>query len=231
MKLTGSKDHATYSNVAPQYDAWLAERMPYWTTSAAPDIPDFVDPETLREWSLKSFWTGYGYASTAFKENTDGNTSAQGYFNNVVQSQVATAKALEGAVSPMQRVYHASFLTNYVFREGRLKGFSVGGSERWESKAAIGFYGKAGDPTQPLLLNVVDITRPIYDSGNYYTDLWVSYSRKIWNDRIKMKIQLNVNNVTEGGHLQATQVNFDGTPWAFRIVDPRQFILTTSFEF
>jgi hypothetical protein len=215
----------------PQYDDWLAERMPKWTTSAAPDIPDFVDPNSGREWSLSHFWTGYGYSGEALKENTNGNTSAEAYYNNVVVSQLATAKALEGASSPLERKYHASFLTNYVFNEGKLRGFSVGGSERWESKAAIGFYGKAGDPTQPDLLNVADVTRPVYDSGNYYTDLWIAYTRKIANDRIKMKIQLNVNNVTEGGHLQPTQVNFDGKPWAYRIIDPRQYILTASFEF
>ena len=232
MKFTGSKQQSTYTNIAPQYDAWLAERLPKWTTNGAPDIPDFVDPNTSRRWSLKNFWTGYGYTGVAQIENTDGNTSAQAYFNNVVQSQVALAKALEGARSPLERRYHASFLTNYTFREGKLKGVSVGGAERFESKAAIGFYGKVGDPVNsPTVINLNDVTRPVYDSGNYYTDLWVSYSRKIFKDKIGWKLQLNCENATEGGRLMPTQVNFDGTPWAFRIIDSRKFTLTSTFNF
>ncbi len=236
MKITGSKDQATYKNIAPQYDAWIAERMPKWTTSVANDIPDFVDPNNQRRWSLKQFWTGYGFTNVALAENNNLDKSPQGYFNDVVLGIVANAKALEGAVSPLQRIYHASFLTNYVFTNdnfgGKLKGWSIGGSERWESKAAIGYYGKASDPNQPALINTADITRPVWgDDGNYYTDVWVAYSRKIWNNRIGMKIQLNVNDVFESGRLLPTQVNFDGSPWAFRIIDPRQFILQSTFTF
>ena len=232
MKFTGSKQQSTYTNIAPQYDAWLAERLPKWTTNAAPEIPDFVDPNDSRRWSLKNFWTGYGYTTVARIENTDGNTSAEAYHNNVVVSQVALAKALEGARSPLERQYHASFLTNYTFREGKLKGVSVGGAERWESRAAIGFFGKVGDPiNSPTVINLNDVTRPVFDSGNYYTDLWVSYSRKIFRDRIGWKIQLNCENATEGGRLMPTQVNFDGTPWAFRIIDSRKFTLTSTFNF
>ncbi len=232
MKLTGSKQQSTYTNIAPQYDAWLAERLPKWQTNAAPEIPDFVDPNTSRRWSLKNFWTGYGYNGVAQIENTDGNTSAQAYFNNVVASQVALAKALEGAVSPLERRYHASLVTNYNIREGRFKGVSFGGAERWESRAAIGFYGKVGDPVNsPTVINLNDVTRPVYDSGNYYTDLWIGYSRRIFNNRVGWKIQLNCNNATEDGRLMPTQVNFDGTPWAYRIIDSRQFILTSTFTF
>jgi hypothetical protein len=39
-----------------------------------------------------------------------------------------------------------------------------------------------------------------------------------------------VRNAFEGGRLQAIGVNPDGAPYNFRIIDPRQFILTASFE-
>ncbi len=64
-----------------------------------------------------------------------------------------------------------------------------------------------------------------------YPDLWIGYSRRIMRDKIGWKLQLNVNNVTEGGGIQATAVNFDGQPYTFRIVDPRQFVLTSTFTF
>lgn len=237
VKITGSKSEATYSNIAPQYDAWVNYRMPTWTTMAAADIPDFTDPNTSRKWSLSNFWNAYGYSSTTYFENTDGNTSSKNYFNNTVVAQVAGAKALEGAVSPSQRMYHASLLTNYTFTPdqfgGKLKGWSVGGSERWESRAAIGYYGKVRDPDiNATLINYNDTTRPIWgDNGNYYTDLWLAYSRKIFHNRIGMKVQLNCNNALESGRLVPVAANWDGTPWAFRIIDPRQWIVQTTFNF
>jgi hypothetical protein len=33
-----------------------------------------------------------------------------------------------------------------------------------------------------------------------------------------------------GGHLQPTAVNPDGSPWRFRIIDPRQFIASATFD-
>ncbi len=234
MKLTGTKTESIFSDVAPQYDAWKAVRLPKWETSAATDIPDFVTivGSGTREWSLSKFWTGYGYSPEALKENQNGQTSALAYFNQVVESEVATAKQLEGAVAPNQRIYHASFLTNYAFQNGRFKGFSTGGSLRWESRAAVGFYGKAANPLTPLVINATDVSRPIYlDNGNYYTDLWFAYSRKVFKDKVRMKIQLNINNVFEDGGLQAIAANFDGLPYGYRIVDPRQFVLTTTFDF
>ncbi len=230
MKLTGAKQETLYTKVAPEYDTWLAQRQPVWLAARATDIPDFTDGAGT-QYSLSNFWTSYGYSSAARLSNTDGNTSAQNYFNNVVVSQVALAKALEGVVAATQRKYRASFLTNYTIPGGKLKGFSVGGNQRWESKAAIGYRGRVGDPTNPLNINLADPSQPVFDDGNFYTDLWLSYSRKIFNNRYGWKIQLNVNNVTEDGHLQPTAVNFDGTPWAFRIIDSRQFILTSTLTF
>jgi hypothetical protein len=39
-----------------------------------------------------------------------------------------------------------------------------------------------------------------------------------------------VQNVTESGHLQGVAVNPDGTFNQYRIIDPRQFIFTTTFN-
>jgi hypothetical protein len=231
MKLSGTKTKSIYTDVAPQYDTWIAERLPVWESLAINDIPDFTDGAG-RAYSLRNFWTGYGFTTVARIENTDGNTSPKAYFENVVLSEVGLAKALEGSVAPNQRIYRVNFLTNYRFTSGKLKGFSTGGSVRWESKAAVGYYGRAANPLLPLVINASDTTRPVYfDNGNYYTDIWFSYSRKIFNDKVGMKIQLNVNNALENGGLVPIAANWDGTPWAYRIIDPRQFILTTTFDF
>ena len=46
-----------------------------------------------------------------------------------------------------------------------------------------------------------------------------------------MKLQLNCANALESGHLQVVSVNLDGSPYAYRIIDPRLFTLTASFDF
>jgi len=234
IKFTADKGQTTYSNIAPQYDAWLNVRMPVWTSLVSPLAAadnTFTDAGGV-QYSLQNFWNAYGYSSNAILTSAVGNTSTKSYFNINVASQYATAKALEGAAAMDQRQYHASILTNYAFRTGRLKGFSVGGAERWESKAIIGYFGKVNDPVGfPGVVNLADVTRPVYDSGNLYTDVWVAYGRKIFNNKIGWKIQFNINNVLEGGRLMPIAVNLDGTPYAWRIIDPRQYVLSTSFTF
>ena len=55
--------------------------------------------------------------------------------------------------------------------------------------------------------------------------------KQLLKDLQAKDIQINVNNALENGRLMPTQVNFDGTPWAFRIIDPRQIVLTATFSF
>ena len=229
MKVTGGKQETSYTDVAPEYDEWFAVRNPVWQAATATDIADFTDANGT-QYSLKNFWSSYGYSSAARITNTDGNTSAGSYFDNVVTSQIALAKALEGVAAPSQRKYRMSFLTNYTFQEGRFRGWSVGGSQRWASKAAIGYFGYAAVPGSSTI-NRADVTRPVWDEGQFTTDFWVSYSRRILNDKVRMKIQFNIDNVFEDGGLEPFAVNFDGSPWAYRIKDPRAFKLTTKFDF
>ena len=61
-------------------------------------------------------------------------------------------------------------------------------------------------------------------------DLNMSYTTRLFNGRIRTRFQLNIKNATESGHLQGIAVNPDGQFWQYRIIDPRQFILTTTFD-
>ena len=61
-------------------------------------------------------------------------------------------------------------------------------------------------------------------------DLFVSHRIRLFNNKVSANLQLNVRNAFEGGRLQAIGVNPDGTPYNFRIIDPRQFILTATFD-
>jgi hypothetical protein len=49
-------------------------------------------------------------------------------------------------------------------------------------------------------------------------------------DRFRGKAPLNVRNVLEDGRLQKVGVNPDGSTYAYRIINPRQFILSLTFD-
>ncbi len=237
MKFTFGKQDTKYSNVLKEFDDWFAVRNPVWQAAKATDylLPQYADLTTYttsggREVDLTNFWTSYGFNSAVSLTDQFGNTNVANYYNINVTPQYLLARDLDGQSAPGQRKYRWSLLTSYNFEEGRFKNFFVGGSERWEDRSVIGYYGRASG-ANGTSLDVSDVSRPIYDSANSYTDLWVGYRRKVMNDQVNMKIQLNVTNVFEGGGLQTVAVNYDGSPYAYRIVDPRQFILTTSFDF
>jgi hypothetical protein len=64
-----------------------------------------------------------------------------------------------------------------------------------------------------------------------YIDVFVAYRTRLFSDRVRASFQLNVKNIGEsGGRLLTTAVFPDGSPLAYRIIDPRQFILSASFE-
>jgi len=107
------------------------------------------------------------------------------------------------------------------------KRISVGGAVRWEGKGAIGYYG-----VQQLPANIteLDVDRPIYDQGHYYVDVLMSYRTRLWSDKIGATFQLNVRNIQEGGRLQPINAGPDGEPNSYRIVAPRQFILSATFD-
>jgi len=98
---------------------------------------------------------------------------------------------------------------------------------RWEDKGAIGYNGVLNTAG---VYQSLDATRPIYDKSRTYIDLLASYRTKLYKGRIDANFQLNVRNVQESGRLQAISALPNGAPSAYRIIDPRQFILSASFD-
>ena len=109
-----------------------------------------------------------------------------------------------------------------------LKNLSVGGAVRWESKASVGYYGAA--PAADGIVRNYDPNRPIWDKARYYFDLSSAYRLKLFNGKVSTRLQLNVKNVFENGRLQPVAYNPDGAGFAYRIIDPRQFILSANFD-
>ena len=221
IKFTAGKQETVYTNLAPEFDAWVAERMPLWLAARAAGFPDFWNTTGQDLSNAGLTGTGLGAAQRV-----------QDYWFTNVDPIMRTAKRLEGKVTPEQRKWRWNVITNYVFEQGALKDFGIGGAARWEDRAAIGYYGEAPDPDG--IIRSLDVNRPIFDGKQFHLDAWVSYTvRRIpwFGDKVRTKLQLNVRDALENGGLEPIAVNPDGQKVAFRIKDPRQWFLTATFDF
>jgi hypothetical protein len=249
-----TKTEAINTAAGSAVDDYIAARMPVWTTLEDPRFTQTTytpapggtagtyTPNNLPVgatghllwWNIlgSQFNTLAGYNST--------NSAATNFLGNV-DAPMSVFRALIGRPLPQIRKYSVKFNTKYnlegISDNKILKNMSVGGSLRYSSKGSIGFYGLGYDPSKDLSLPEnkilqLDTNRPIYSPAQTYVDLFVSYRTKLFNDKVKTTIQLNVKNVGEsGGGLLATSAFLDGRPSTYRIIDPRQFILSTAFEF
>lgn len=164
-----------------------------------------------------------------YADKYNGNAFYGKYFNNSFGGQhYLYSKAVEGQEDPKVRKYRFNFITNYTFTEGRFKGFNVGGAYRYQDAAAIGFALKQDPDT---LDYYPDPTSTFNDDKNKFVDMWVGYRRRIMNDRVSWKVQLNIRNVFADNDPLVAQYQPDGSWARAKLPSPRQFILQNSFNF
>ncbi|HKB89641.1 MAG TPA: TonB-dependent receptor, partial [Opitutaceae bacterium] len=196
------------SNVSSDINQWISERLPIWTI--------IVDPRTNALW----WTTNYGGSQTP----------AQNYAS-FIQAPFSVVKQLEGKSAPDIRKYNARLATSFglaaISDNNTIRKFTIGGALRWEDKGAIGYYGKQ---SLPAIITDLDASRPIYDKAHLYVDAFVKYRTPLFYDRVMATFQVNVRNIEENGRLQPIGAYPDGTPNAYRIVDPRQFIVQVTFD-
>ncbi len=203
LKATAAQQQSIDNNIGPALSAYLDSRLPIWTTAKD---------------DAGNLW---------WKTNTSAGT-AENFYIGSVSAPLKLAQANQGKPRTQVREWRFNAITNYNFTQGRLKNFSVGGAVRWEDKASIGFRGAA--PDADGVIRTLDRTKPLFDKSRYYFDASAGYNLRLYSGKIRTRIQLNVRNAFENGRLQAVAVNPDGQPYAYRIIDPRQFILTTTFD-
>jgi hypothetical protein len=195
--------------------------MPVWTTLVDQAASMYWTPAQLAAEPQHLWWT----------HNYGGTQTAQANFVAFVQTPYSVIKQLEGQANPQLRRYNLRMSTNLrlngITDHRILKDFNVGGAVRWESPAAIGFWGRQSLPDS---ITDLDVRKPIYDKAHTYVDLVVGYKTILFRGKVPASFQLNVRNVTEGGRLQPVGAYPDGTINTYRIVDPRQFILTATFD-
>ena len=215
IKFTGSKTSAQDDKVSPAIYNWWQTRIPVWT-SLRSDI-------TPGDGKGNLWWDTIPVNDTRTPETR--------YLGDQYGPYWAAATNA-GRPRSQIREYRFAALSNYDFSSGMFKNFNVGGAVRWESKASIGFGAAAPEKSGPYQGTVLflDNNKPYWDKARYYVDLSAGYKFKMWRDKIRAKVQLNVKDVLEDGRLQAVGVNPDGNPYAYRIINPRQFILSTTFD-
>ena len=76
----------------------------------------------------------------------------------------------------------------------------------------------------------LDKDQPYWSKARYYFDLSAGYKFRLFGDRVRARAQLNIRNVLEDGRLQSVAVNPDGSTYVYRIIDPRQIILSLNFD-
>ncbi len=213
-----TQNESTNANVSNDIAQWIAERMPVWTT--------IRDQRTGQLW-----WnTNYGGSQTA----------AQNYAV-FVGSPYAVVQQSQGTPLPQIRKYSVRFSTNLKLagftEQPTLKKFEVGGALRWMDAGFLGYYGQQ---QLPATITDLDRTRPIRDKGNFFgltttghysLDLNLRYRTRLSGNRVPTTLQLNIRNLQEAGNrLQPIGAFPDGTPHTYRIVDPRQFVFTATFD-
>ena len=216
IKFTGAQVEAIDMSVSPEiYDYWQ-KRLPVWTTIRGDRVPGSGDGQGALWWTTVA---------------TNGTTPEASYNSGLI-SPYLLAVANVGKPRSQVRKYRWATVTNYDFTEGRLKNFNVGGAVRWEDKGAIGFLGKApavGGALPGAILQL-DPNRPVWDRARFYADLAAGYRFRLFGEKVRGKVQLNVKNAFENGRLQRVGINPDGSTFAYRIINPRQFILSTMFD-
>jgi outer membrane receptor protein involved in Fe transport len=221
VSLNFTDTQAYIKNVSSTLQTWIDQRMAVWTTLVDQAASVNWTPAQLAAEPQHLWWT----------HNYGGSQTAQANFVAFVQTPYSVIKQLEGQANPQLRRYNLRMSTNLrlngITDHRILKDFNVGAAVRWESPAAIGFWGRQSLPDS---ITDLDVSKPIYDKAHTYVDLVVGYKTKLFRGKVPASFQLNVRNVTEGGRLQPIGANPDGTINTYRIVDPRQFILSATFD-
>ena len=140
-------------------------------------------------------------------------------------------KGNEGKPNPEQREWRFNLITNYTFRDGGLKGLSIGGAVRYQDEFAGG-YPLINDVDRGLVLP--DTDNPWFGKRTMSFDATIGYRRKLdilggvdWRMQINMR---NLQNVRNDG-IEVTRIQPDGTAARARFSAPAQYWLTNTFSF
>ena len=191
ITFNAARQQAQRSNVGADFAEFVKRNLPLWTDG------DGKLATNIREMEGFEDITYFG----SFGASQLGNLA-------ITNMYVPYLNALAANGSPVQelRRWRFNVVTNYDFRAGRLKGFSLGGAARWQDRVAIGFPVKRNE----IGAWVSDVSRPFYGSNDLKFDAWLRYGRRILRDKLRWSIQLNVRDLLASDELIAVTAQPNG---------------------
>ncbi|MBI5688704.1 MAG: TonB-dependent receptor plug domain-containing protein [Verrucomicrobia bacterium] len=212
ISFNAAMQEARKANVGADFTEFINRNLPLWKDGNGQLATNIRQMEGLED------ITYFG----SFGTSQLGNLA-------IINMYVPYLNALAANGSPVQelRRWRFNVVSNYDFRSGRLKGWSIGGAARWQDKVAIGFPAKQNAAGAW----VYDVTRPFYDSDQINYDGWLRYGRRIFNDKIRWSVQLNVRDLFGSEDLIAVTAQPNGAVASARIPQPNKWTITNSFEF
>ncbi len=153
------------------------------------------------------------------------NNTPRERFNNLWDSYQVQLQNNGQTVGELSK-WRFNVVSNYSFHAGLLKGFSFGGSYRYESPKNIG-YGYKLDSTGAT---VVDLDTVYKNEAYHNVGLNVRYARKL-TDKVNWSIQANIMNAFQGDKVQAITTQPDGSMARGMIREGTSWAITNSFDF
>ncbi len=239
VQASATETLAINSNVSSSIQDYINERMPVWLTLVDPLVQEPVNSVN----SIPAPATQEGFpnimipANSWWRHNYGGSQTAQQNYFSFIQAPLEVITETQGKPTATLSRYNFRLATNLqlsgITDRQILKNFSVGGAVRWQSKQSIGYYGV--DYQELLAANLpimhLDPDNPVWQDAQWYFDAFLAYKTRFYHNKISATFRLNVKNLQEAGGLKAIRAFPDGTPYAYRIVDPRQFIFSTTFDY
>lgn len=235
LKATITNQKAFDSGVSVSNTEWMNERLPYWQEVMIPADLHRYDPATdtwvpHTDVAGKPWWTTWDPES-----GTNPDVTPESWFQQNVEANMALINARAGQRKPQTREWNFSATGRYrlagLGTDNFLRNMTVGASVRWNDKGAIGYLVDPNFMNRAGQYYRYDASKPVFDDDRFEADFMVNYELRLLDDKVRCLLQLNVRNAFESGGLRAVGINPDGTERDFRIVSPRQFILSAAFEF
>ena len=202
MAFNVSQQQASQADIAPATQEYLKLRLAEWTTDKAANL---ISDESGQPVRIRVYDT----------------------LINALNGKLARS----GQKVSELREWRANFVGNYTFaRDSRLRGWSLGSGLRWQDKVGIG-YPIIASTIAGKVVNVPDLQRPYYGPSEFAVDGWVGYTRKIWQNRINWRLQLNVRNLLDDDTLIPAAAQPDGSIASWFAPQGRTFMLRSTFEF
>jgi outer membrane receptor protein involved in Fe transport len=226
--LNVSKQESVRSNTGDAIRKLLFETP---TASGKPVATEWLSAWTYNIPTVQASIVDIGKVGAANLFGTNFQRNVLNVFNTAVSGDGAPAQEL--------RKWHANFVGNYDFQQGKLQGFSIGSGVRWMSKAAIGYPVATfeGDlsPSDGIDevsdIRISDVRHPIYGPAETRFDGWISYQTKILHGRVGLRVSLNVRNIGVHDELVPVVANPNGTIPVWSIAEGAKYTLSAKLSF